>query len=141
MVAEVESQVTAISYQKPVIIEKLNIFPGQEVRVGDTLLIVSRPDLSLDLERKYNELDRTQSEIKQIIQNHESKRALLQIETESKLSRLSTEKLELETKLSQDKEISTRLSGRKQTNNLRRLIEIHQDRFYRSGDPGPESVF
>ena len=55
LVAVVESQVTAVSYQKPVIIKKIHVIPGQEVNVGDTMVVVSRPDLNLDIERITNE--------------------------------------------------------------------------------------
>lgn len=109
MVAVVESQITAISYQKPVIIEKINVVPGHEVRKGDTLIIVSRPDLSLDIDKKKNELERLQSQILQAEQDFRSKEALIRIETEGKLSRLRIDLAELETKLNQQKSVNTKL--------------------------------
>lgn len=110
MVAQVESQVTAISFQKPVIIERLMILPGQEVQVGDTLLVVSRPDLSLELEIKKAELSRINSELSQGQQNHESQKALLKIETESKINSLMTERMDLQSMISQEKNLSNQIS-------------------------------
>lgn len=108
MVAVVESQITATSYQKPVIIESIHVTPGQEVGTGDTLVVVSRPDLSLDIDKKVNEMERLQSEIIQAQQNYQSKKALLRIETEGKVNRLLIDLAEVETKQGQQKSLSNR---------------------------------
>lgn len=110
MVAEVESRMTAISFQKPVIIESLKVFPGQEVRMGDTLLVVSRPDLALELELKTNALERMNSQISQEQQNFDSQRALLKIDTESKVNSLISERIEVETEINQQKTLTGQIS-------------------------------
>jgi HlyD family secretion protein len=57
IIAEVEPQKTAISFHKPVRIKKLFVAPGQKVKVGDSLLVVERPDLELDLKNALKELE------------------------------------------------------------------------------------
>ena len=111
LVAVVESQVTAVSYQKPVIIERIYVIPGQEVNVGDTLVVVSRPDLNLDIERKTNEQERVVSGIVQANQDYLSKKELLTIEREGKINRLISERSELQTELNQQTRIRQQLSG------------------------------
>ena len=111
MVAVVESQVTAISYQKPVFVETIHVIPGQEVKKGDTLVSVSQPDLSIDKQKKRTEFDQLESELIQVEKDHQSKLALLSIETEGKISRLNIERNELATELKQRKSISEKLSN------------------------------
>jgi multidrug resistance efflux pump len=79
------------------------------VKMGDTVLIVSRPDLSLDIDKKNNELERLQSQIIQSEQDYRSKEALMRIETEGKINRLSMDLAELGIKLSQQKSVSNKL--------------------------------
>ena len=114
MVAVVESQVTAISFQKPVIIDKIFVVPGQEVRKGDTILKVKRPDLTLDIEKKENELQKLASQILQVTQEFESKKALIQIDTQAKLKRRQLDLAELNTKLVRQNEVAMRLGGKVQ---------------------------
>ena len=109
MMAVVESQVTAISFQKPVVIVALPVVPGQEIRKGDTILKVSRPDLTLDIEKKENEIQRLRSEMLQKQQSFEGKSALIQIETQGKIKRLQTDLLELTAKLERQKAVVKRL--------------------------------
>ncbi|MFY0600592.1 MAG: hypothetical protein JXR03_13050 [Cyclobacteriaceae bacterium] len=111
MVAVVESQITSISYQKPVLIERIQVVPGQEVEKGDTLLVVSRPDLSLNIDRKTNELERLQSQIIQSEQEYRSRKALIEIESEGKINRLGLDLAELETRLGQQKSVSKKLNA------------------------------
>ncbi|MEQ8582885.1 MAG: hypothetical protein RIC30_11895 [Marinoscillum sp.] len=111
LVAVVESQVTAVSYQKPVIIERIYVIPGQEVNVGDTLVVVSRPDLNLDIEKKTNEQERMISGIVQANQDFLSKKELLTLEREGKINRLIAERSELQTELNQQTRIRQQLSG------------------------------
>lgn len=112
LVAVVESQVTAISFQRPVIIEDIRVVAGQEVRVGDTLLKVRRPDLVLDIEKKENQLQRLESQAIQAKQTFASRSALVEIEKESKVKRLQIELNELDTKRSRQKAVASRLSSK-----------------------------
>lgn len=127
LVAVVESQMAAISFQKPVIIERLPVIPGQEVKKGDTLVVVSRPDLNLDIERKTNELQNVISGMRSAVKNFESKVELLALERDAKINRLTAELNELKTELNQQKMIQKRLNtatGEMVTDSLR-LIELN----------------
>lgn len=55
MIAQVENEVTAISFHKPVLVRNIYISPGQVVDSGELLLEVERPDLKLDMDRKIKE--------------------------------------------------------------------------------------
>ena len=111
MVAVVESQVTAVTFQRPVIMEDIKVVPGQEVRKGDTLLRVIRPDLTLDIEKKENELQRLQAEMGEERRAFAGRRALLQLEKEAKIKRLQLDKAELEVKLSRQKKVVSTLAS------------------------------
>lgn len=111
LTAIVESQETAISYQKPVIVNKIFVAPGQEVSAGDTLITVSQPSLELDVERKVNELSRLNTEKKTIINDHNSKIQLLSLERDGKVNRLTEEKNQIQSKLNQQKVIKQKLLG------------------------------
>ncbi len=105
MVAVVESQITAVTFQRPVIIEDIQVVPGQEVVKGDTLIRVKRPDLTLDIDKKENELQRLKSEIAEEKRAVAGKVALLELEKEAKIKRLQLDKAALEAKLSRQKKV------------------------------------
>lgn len=126
LVAVVESQVTAVSYHKPVTIMDINVISGQEIQKGDTLLVVSRPDLDLDIERKTNELGDKHSDKSRSQQNHSSKIELLSLERDGKINRLTAELNELEAKMNQQRLIRRQLERSKSVNNddSLKIIEI-----------------
>lgn len=99
MVAQVESQVMAISYQKPVLIKKIYVTPGQVVDSGDLLIEVERPDLSLDLDRKQSEKQRLERRIEEAIENHRNSLKILQADYDRKVSLLISDKEEIEYEL------------------------------------------
>jgi multidrug resistance efflux pump len=111
LVAQVESQTTAISFSKPVIIETLFVVPGQEVKQGDTLLIVARLDLSIDIERKLHEIEQIRSEQRQNRLYFESRTSLIDIESENKLNKLNLDLNEVTAKINQQKYVEKNLSG------------------------------
>lgn len=117
MVAVVESRVTSISFQRPVIIEDIQVVAGQEVEMGDTLLRVRRPDLTLDIEKKENQLQRLTAQVIQEEQAFGSRRALVEIEKEAKVKRLRIELTELDTKRTRQKAVANRLSERSNPEN------------------------
>ena len=57
MVAQVENQVTVISYQKPVRFKAIYVVPGQEVKKGDKLFIAESTNLEADIYQKNSELN------------------------------------------------------------------------------------
>ncbi len=117
LVAVVESQVTAISYQKAVTVLDIRVISGQEVKKGDTLLIVSRPDLTLDMARKMNDLEEKISRKSMAVDDRRSKMELLAIERDGKVNRLLAKKNELETKLYQEQLIRQELQQSTKKNN------------------------
>jgi len=120
-VAQVESQVTAISFSKPVIINKLNVVSGQDIKERQLLIEVARPDLDLDIEKKLNEKNQIIDEINRLNQNQKSKLTLLRIETEGRIRKLETEKLEIGIKLSQQQKIANKLNVSSVTDSLLQL--------------------
>lgn len=50
IVAQVEPEKVAISFQKPVKIKSIYVMPGQEVKAGELLMELERPDLLYDLD-------------------------------------------------------------------------------------------
>lgn len=63
IVAQVEPQKLAISYHRPVKIVKLHVMPGQQVRPGDMLVEVERPDLALEQEERETALRNLENEL------------------------------------------------------------------------------
>jgi len=96
MVAQVESQVTAISYQKPVLIQKIFVSPGQVVDSGAVLIEVERPDLALDIDKKLNEKKQFQERLYQAMKVHTNSLKILQADYDRKVGELLTNKEELE---------------------------------------------
>ena len=111
MVAVVESQVTAVTFQRPVVIQSIYVVPGQEVNQGDTLIRVGRPDLTLDLDKKENELQRLLAQIEDEKSAFSGKKALLLMERDSKTSRLQLDREELVDKLARQKRVTNTLGS------------------------------
>jgi len=57
IVAEVEPQKIAISFQKAVKIKSIHVIPGEDVNKGDLLVEVVRPDLLYDIDKASNDLN------------------------------------------------------------------------------------
>ena len=57
IVAEVEPQKLAISFQKAVKIKSIHVLPGEDVKKGDLLVEVIRPDLIYDIDKATNDLN------------------------------------------------------------------------------------
>lgn len=99
MVAMVESQVMAISFQKPVLIRKIHVSPGQIVDSGDLLIEVERPDLALDMDKKLSSRNELQRKIKEAESRYAHSLSILQTEYERKRNQLLSEKEEKEYQL------------------------------------------
>ncbi|MFY0627336.1 MAG: HlyD family efflux transporter periplasmic adaptor subunit [Reichenbachiella sp.] len=63
ILAQVEPQKYAVSFQKAVRIKEIYVIPGQQVKKGDELIKVERPDLLLDVENKANRLKGLKSQL------------------------------------------------------------------------------
>ncbi|MEQ8238484.1 MAG: HlyD family efflux transporter periplasmic adaptor subunit [Cyclobacteriaceae bacterium] len=101
MVAIVDSQVTAVSYQKPVIVKKLVVVAGQEVEKGDLLVEVVRPDLGLDLEKMTSEKTNLLAEIEANNRQELLELRILHLETQEKVGKVDAQIEELNYKLKQ----------------------------------------
>lgn len=99
MVAQVESQVAAISYQKPVLIKNIYVSPGQVVDSGDILVEVERPDLALDMEKKINEKTRLERKINEALEIYFNSLMIINTNYDRKIKLLTSEKEELEYQL------------------------------------------
>ncbi len=108
MVAQVESQVTAISYRKPILVRKIYVSPGQVVDSGDILLEVERPDLALSYDKLINEKLQIEKQIERSEINFHNSVSILQTEFEKNTRVLSTEKVEMESIVMLEK---TRITG------------------------------
>ena len=99
IVAQVESQKTAISFRRPIRVKNIDIIPGQEVKKGQVLLEVERPDLILDMEKRLNEQQSLLSDRKKLELDYKSTLNLLMIETDQKVVRLEADILQLKNEM------------------------------------------
>ena len=99
IVAIVESQKTAISYQKAVSIKAIHVIEGQQVKEGDLLIEVDRPDLNFDYEKLLNQKKQEESALLGINSEYRSDLELINIESSGKLSRINAEIAQLEAKI------------------------------------------
>ncbi len=104
MVAQVESQVTAISFQKPILVRQIYVSPGQVVDSGDLLLEVERPNLALNLEKKISEKLHIENRISQASDRYTNSLKILQADITRKTNVLTSEKNKLEYELSVENE-------------------------------------
>lgn len=106
MVAQVESQVTAVSYQKPVLIKKIYVSPGQVVDSGDLLIEVERPDLALDMDKKLSEKNELERRIEEAKLNYDQSLKILDADYNRKVRQLVVKKEahEYELQLSRERE-------------------------------------
>lgn len=88
IMAIVEPQRIAVSFFKPVEVKEIYVIPGQEVKPGDKLLRVNRPDLVLDLVKKENDLKSLLAEKKWAMEDISKKLQVLEIETTTKRTKL-----------------------------------------------------
>jgi multidrug resistance efflux pump len=111
IVAVVESQKTAISYRKPVTVKSIYVNAGQQVKKGDLLLEVDRPDLSFENEKLLNQKEKTIKEKDVLQSSYRSKIDLLKIEEEGKIQRLDAEIEQLESKMKLNQALRDNLSA------------------------------
>ena len=99
IVAVVESQKTAISYQKPVSVKAIHVIPGQHVKTGQLLLEVDRPDLNFDFEKLLNQRKQEEANLLGLKAEYQSKLELLNIEMAGKINRIDAEIAQLESEI------------------------------------------
>ena len=96
MIAQVENEVMAISYQKPVLVNKIYVSAGQVVDSGDLLIEVERPDLTLDFERKTKEKKQTVNNIRESYEIYENALEILKTRYKGSKKLMLNEKAELQ---------------------------------------------
>ncbi|MBT30543.1 MAG: hypothetical protein CMO01_12865, partial [Thalassobius sp.] len=109
IIAEVEPQKHAISFQKAVKVKEIYVVPGQHVKQGEQLLKVERPDLKLDAERLTNELQSllAQQKINKVEKNN--KIYLAKLESESRSRKIFMEMDQLKTAISTNNQLASNL--------------------------------
>lgn len=96
MVAQVENEVMAISYQKPVLVSKIYISPGQVVDSGDLLFEVERPDLKLNFERKVKDKQQYENGIREANEIYKNALEILKTKYRGNKQVLLSEKADLQ---------------------------------------------
>jgi len=91
IMAIVEPQRFAVSFLKPVEVKDIYVIPGQEVKPGDKLLRVDRPDLVMDLVKKENDLKSLLAEKKWAKEDVSKKLQVLEIETTTKRTKIDAD--------------------------------------------------
>ena len=95
MVAQVENQVTVISYQKPIRIKAIYVVPGQEVKRGDKLFIAESTNLEADIYQKNSELNSLNIQEVGLNNNYRLEQDILRSETSFEIMRMKNEISEL----------------------------------------------
>lgn len=110
MVALVDSQVTAVSFRRPVIVDKIHVVPGQEVNAGEILIEVARPDLDLDFEKLQTEMERLQIEREALISQMGSKTQQAAVTYQGKREQILSEINEVQLEIQQYNNLVSRLN-------------------------------
>jgi HlyD family secretion protein len=111
IVAEVEAQKIAISFQKAVKIKSIHVMPGEDVEKGDLLVEVVRPDLMYDIDKASNDLNALLQEKDMFITNTNFQIQMTELEKLSEIERIAEELIQLQTQHEQNKGIINALEG------------------------------
>ena len=95
MVAQVENQVTVISYQKPIRIKAIYVVPGQEVKKGDKLFVAESTNLEADIYQKNSELSSLNIQEVGLNNHYQLEQEILKSETSFKILAMENERNEL----------------------------------------------
>lgn len=111
IVAEVDPQRFAVSFQKAVKIKAIHVIPGEEVKEGELLLEVERPDLMYDIDKATNDLNSFLQQKEMFMANINSRIQLTNLEMFSEMQNLEEELVQLTTQYEQNKEIMSSLES------------------------------
>jgi HlyD family secretion protein len=117
IVAEVEPQKLAISFQKAVKIKSIHVLPGEDVKEGDLLVEVIRPDLMYDIDKATNDLNTYLQQKDMFITNMNYQVQMTRIEKISEIEKIDEDLFQLRTRYEQNQGIKNALEG----------IEIYED--------------
>ena len=105
ILAEVEPRSYAVSFEKNVRIKELFVVPGEQVKKGDPLIKVERPDLLIEKENKLNKLALLKANLGKRNLQKENKLYLNDLEFDIKEKQLQNQIQETRTSLDQQKRI------------------------------------
>jgi len=105
VVAQVEPEKVAISFQKPVKVNAIFVMPGQEVKEGELLMELDRPDLLYDLDIVTNRMSSVLQEKMMFLDNINAQIQLAKLESLSETKEIDEEINLLRARLNQTREI------------------------------------
>jgi len=111
IVAQVDPQRIAISFQKPVKIKTIHVIPGQDVKKGDLLVEVVRPDLMYDIDKATNDLNTYLQEKNMFITNMNHEIRLNRLEKISEMEGIDEDIYQLKNQYDQNQGIRDALEG------------------------------
>ena len=106
-----ESSETIISLPSPTEIVKIYVVPGQEIKAGDTIVVLNRPDLTLRLAELTRELDNIEGRSNLSSAEIDQKVADVKANLETRRLALTAEIRNLETEYESNKAISAKLKS------------------------------
>lgn len=106
-----EANETIISVPSATEIIKVHVVPGQEIQVGDTIVEINRPDLTLRITELTRELDAIEGRSNLSTAEIDQKVAEVKANLETRRLALNTEIRSLETQYQKNKEISAKLKS------------------------------
>jgi len=124
IIAEVEPQKTAVSFNKAVRIKQLFVSPGQNVSIGDSLLVVERPDLELDLKNALKELEILKKKESQVDMDTKSKLRETELKHRLKIAELETRLERVRLELQQESNVSQQILSQLGKDSLDVLSEL-----------------
>lgn len=106
-----ESDETEINYNYPVVVERIKVTPGQAVKRGDTLMLLSRRKAKETLDEESYRIAELKAEEALWRQKKENDRAELKLAREAKLEEIDTEIRQTEKELSFKKSLAEQLQA------------------------------
>lgn len=111
-----EATETIISLPSPTEVIKVHVIPGQTINVGDTIVELNRPDLTLRIAEVTRELDASEGRSNLSVADIDQKVAAVKAELSTRSLTLKAEIRRLETEYKKNKEIASRLKSLKGSN-------------------------
>jgi HlyD family secretion protein len=111
IVAEVEPQKIAISFQKAVKIKSIHVIPGEDVNKGDLLVEVVRPDLLYDIDKASNDLNTLLQQKNMFVTNTNYQIQMTLLEKMSEVESIDEDIFQLRTQYEQNQGIRNALEG------------------------------
>ena len=111
-----EASETIISVPSATEIVKVHVVPGQELKVGDTIVVINRPDLTLRISEVTREIDALEGRSSLSSAEIDQKVADVKANLETRRLTLNAEIRNLETEYQKNKEISAKLKSLSSSN-------------------------